>query len=88
MDDERDDELFSRLLPERSSPEPEPVESLKKRAFSVVEGSLQRIPKKPKIPALAPLQLVPGGGADGQTAKKNVLVTRQKLNSTPRASST
>ena len=78
-DDERDNELFSRLLPEPSSPEPEPVESSKKRAFSALEGALQSIPKKPKIPALAPLQLVPGGGADGQTAKKNVLVTRQKL---------
>ena len=40
---------------------------------------LQRIPKKSKIPALAALHLVPGGGADGQAAKKNILVTRQKL---------
>ena len=78
-DDERDDELFSRLLPEPSSPEPEPVESVGKRAISAVEGSRQSIPKRSKIPALAPLQLVPGGGADGQTAKKSVLVTRQKL---------
>ena len=78
-DDEREHELFSRFLPVPSSPEPETVELSGKRAISNVEGSLQPIPKRSKIPALAALNLVPGGGADGQTAKKNVLVTRQKL---------
>ena len=79
IDDERDDELFSLILPEPSSPEPEVEELTRKRAVSDVDDLLVRIPKRSKIPALAPLHMVPGGGADGQSAKKNVLVTRQKL---------
>ena len=79
IDDERDDALFSRILPEPSSPEPEVEVLSRKRAVTEVEELLQRIPKMTRIPPLAPLHLVPGGGADGQAAKKNVLVTRQKL---------
>ena len=79
IDDEKDDELFSLFLPEPSSPEPDADEPSRKRAASEVDDLLQHIPKKTKIPALAALHLVPGGGADGQAAKKNVLVTRQKL---------
>ena len=79
IDDEKDDELFSLFLPEPSSPEPEAEEPSRKRAVSEVDDLLLHIPKKSKIPAVAALHLVPGGGADGQAAKKNVLVTRQKL---------
>ena len=79
INDEKDDELFSRFLPEPSTPEPEVEDPTRKRAVSEVDDLLQRIPKKTKIPALAALHLVPGGGADGQATKKNVLVTRQKL---------
>ena len=77
-DDEKDDALFSKLLPV-PSPEPGDLEPPKKRSVAEVSDVLQRIPKKSKIPALAALHLVPGGGTDGQTPRKNVLVTRQKL---------
>ena len=77
-DDENDDALFCKLLPV-PSPEPEDLETPKKRLVADVSDILQPIPKKSKNPALAALHLVPGGGADGQTPKKNVLVTRQKL---------
>ena len=77
-DEERDDELFSRFLPE-PSPEPAVKVSDNKRNLSQVDELLRRIPKKSRVPALASLHLVPGGGADGQAAKKNVLITRQKL---------
>ena len=77
-DDEKDDALFSELLPV-PSPEPEETEPSKKRPVADVSSVLQPIPKKSKIPALAALHLVPGGGADGQTPRKSVLVTRQKL---------
>ena len=55
------------------------METSKKRSIADVSDVLQPIPKKSKVPALAALHLVPGGGADGQTPKKSVLVTRQKL---------
>ena len=77
--EEKDDALFSRFLPLPSSPEPEAQLPKKKRAISDVDDLLLRIPKRSNVPALASLHLVPGGGADGQTPKKNVLVTRQKL---------
>ena len=83
----RDDELFSRLLPEPSPPAvPETKVSspqAPKRTFSQTSqvGDLPRIPKKVRstIPALAALHLIPGGGGDGRQPKKHVLVTRQKL---------
>ena len=78
VDDEKDDELFSLILPS-PSPEPDAQVPAKKRAIANVDDLLMRIPKRSKIPALASLHLVPGGGADGQAAKKTVLVTRQKL---------
>ena len=77
--EEKDDALFSRFLPLPSSPEPEAQLQAKKRAISDVDDLLLRIPKRSNVPALASLHLVPGGGADGQAPKKNVLVTRQKL---------
>ena len=77
-DDEKDDALFSELLPV-PSPEPEVVKTSKKRSIADVSDVLQPIPKKSRVPALAALHLVPGGGADGQDPKKSVLVTRQKL---------
>ena len=79
IDNEKDDELFSHLSPEPSSPESEVEELIRKRAASEVDDFLQYIPKKSKIRALAALHLVPKGVADGQAVKKNVLVTRQKL---------
>ena len=83
----RDDELFSRLLPEPSPPTgPEKKVSspqAPKRTFSQTSQveDLPRIPKKIKstVPALAALHLIPGGGGDGRSPKKHVLVTRQKL---------
>ena len=78
IEDERDDELFSQILP-KPSPEPEFEEVSRKSAITEVEELLQLIPKKTKVPQLAPLHLTPGNGADGQAAKKNELVTRQKL---------
>lgn len=83
----RDDELFSRLLPEPSPPAvPETKVSspqAPKRTFSQTSqvGDLPRMPKKVKstVPALAALHLIPGGGGDGRQPKKHVLVTRQKL---------
>ena len=83
----RDDELFSRLLPEPSPPAvPETKVSspqAPKRTFSQTSqvGDLPRIPKRVRstIPALAALHLIPGGGGDGRQPKKHVLVTRQKL---------
>ena len=83
----RDDELFSRLLPEPSphaAPEEKvPSSHAPKRTFSQTSQvkELSRIPKKQKstIPALAALHLIPGGGGDGRQPKKHVLVTRQKL---------
>ena len=62
-----------------SSPEPEAQLPAKKRAVAEVDDSPLRIPKRSRVRALASLHLVPGGGADGQAAKKSVLVTRQKL---------
>ena len=79
ISDQKDDELFSRFLPVPSSPEPEAQLTTKKRAIAEVDDVSVSIPKKCRVPALASLHLVPGGGADGQAEKKSVLVTRQKL---------
>ena len=83
----RDDELFSRLLPEPSptSAQEEKVQSshASKRTFSQTSHveELPVIPKKKKstIPALAALHLIPGGGGGERQPRKHVLVTRQKL---------
>ena len=47
----------------------------KERAIADTDDLLMRIPKRSKVPALASLHLVPGGGAGGQAPKKSVLVT-------------
>ena len=62
IDDEKDDELFSLILPD---PSPEPVAQLpaKKRAMADTDDLRVRIPKRSKVPALASLHLVPDGGA-------------------------
>ena len=76
VDDEKDDELFSRILP-IPSPAPDAQLPAKKRAIADIDDLQGRIPKRSKIPALASLHLVPGGGADGHAAKKSVLVIRK-----------
>ena len=82
VDDEKDDELFSRILP-IPSPEPDAQLPAKERAIADTDDLLVRIPKRSKIPALASLHLVPGGGADGQAAKKSVLVTLLVISNRP-----
>ena len=94
LDEEKDDVLFSRFLPEPSSLDsedgmPTPAQraqpavgqsSRKRRASAIAEEDvLVKIPKKSSIPALAALERAPGGGGDGMPVKKHVLLTRQKL---------
>ena len=92
LEDSKDDELFSRFLPEvppvaqisdvtavdpASSRSLFQVTTSRKRDASAVTDVV-RIPKKSKIPALASLSRVSGLSNDG-SPKKRVLVTREKL---------
>ena len=80
--EEKDDALFSKLLPEPSPPADQPDPS-RKRTASQVDETLQlgTIPKKKKsaIPALASLNFLSSSDDDARRVKKSVLVTRQRL---------
>ena len=92
IDDELNEQLLSQILPEPIAP-PQvklgngssvAVAGIKRGVSAVVlEEDVTRVTKKKKsaVPALAALHLVPGGGGDGSTIKKNVLLTREKLRS-------
>ena len=87
MDNELDADLLSQFLPEPSAPQNEgvkisPPKVGAKRVFSAVEQAdgLTRIPKKKcTIPALASIRQIAGGVESGQSEKKNILITREKL---------
>ena len=83
---EIDEELFSQILPDPTSPDSEGISPVhvkarveaKKRPSSELEV-ISRIPKKSRIPALASVELVSGEGSDVTTPKKKVLMTRERL---------
>ena len=80
--EEKDDALFSKLLPEPSPPADQPDPSRKRTASQVDETlQLDTIPKKKKsaIPALASLNFLSSSDDDARRVKKSVLVTRQRL---------
>ena len=89
MDDELDDDLISQFLPGSSAVEKGDLKSSasrvipgSKRVFSAVSQSevMARIPKKRStVPVLASLQQFSGSCETSTPAKKNVLITREKL---------
>ena len=94
LDDERDDELLLRLLPQPSPPHVEEVKIMddatqsvaavnrpsRKRGFSDI-GGLASIPKKSTIPALASITRMQELVDLGCASKKQALLTREKLRS-------
>ena len=87
MDDELDEDLLSQFLPGPTVPQNEGVKKSApnvgtKRVFSAVEQAvgMTRIPKKKcTIPALASIRQIASGVESGQSEKKNILITREKL---------
>ena len=87
VEDEKDEELFAMFLPKLALPTDQlggvgtkPGDGLtgsRKRGSSAI--GLDKIPWKSKIPALTALSRVSVPGNDGNTPKKNVIMTREKL---------
>ena len=89
LDDDRDDELLLRLLPQPESPcleedlpliDPVIEAPSKKRGFSSIDD-LPKIPMKSKIPALASISRMQELIDHGCASKKQALMTREKLRS-------
>ena len=92
LDDDRDDELLLRLLPQPDSTGPDDERLVddvapnlvdvnlpsKKRAFSSVD-ELPSIPRLSKVPALASISRMQQLIEHGEASKRQALLTRQKL---------
>ena len=87
MDEELDDDWLSQFLPGPTVPQGEGVKKSApevgaKRIFSEVEQAegITQIPrKKSAIPALATIRQITSSVESGQSEKKNILITREKL---------